>query len=184
LTNNSNILLLAFFMSLNGLVQSADTGRAAHLSGLKLSATRERTAAHAPQQLDANQIIIRDGWVQAGPPAQKITAAYMVIENHTDTEVALLSANTEVARVVELHKMELADGMMRMHKVDAIKIPAGGQTELKPGGYHLMVIGVKQELKEGTDVTLTLQFSNEIKKTITVPVKPRSAMVKEGEANG
>ncbi|SRR6266446_1769621 len=130
---------------------------------------------------DTETIVIRDGWLQEAPPAQKITAAYMVIENHGDADIYLRSASTEVAEVIELHKMELADGMMKMRRVDSINIPGGSAVELKPGGYHLMVIGLNRTLTKGDKVSITLQFSNEIKKTITIPVKPRSAMVKEGQ---
>lgn len=76
--------------------------------------------------------------------------------------------------------MELKDGMMKMRKVELIDIPAGDTVELKPGGHHLMVIGLKKALKEGDKVTIALQFSADIRKTITIPVRPRSAMVKEG----
>lgn len=131
-------------------------------------------------QVEADKIVIKDAWIQEGPPSQKITAAFMLIENHNAAEIALLSASTDAARVVELHKMELEDGMMSMRKVDSINVPAGGMIELKPGGYHLMVIGLNKELKEGEDVKVTLRFSNDIRKTITVPVKKRS---EEGEAN-
>jgi protein SCO1/2 len=135
-----------------------------------------------PSHRDAEKtaIVIRDGWVQEGPSSQKITAAYMVIENHSQTDVTLKSASTSSAEVIELHKMELIDGLMKMRKVDSINIPAGSEVELKPGGYHLMVIGLKQSLKEGDMVSISLEFSGDLRQSITVPVKPRSAMVKEG----
>jgi copper(I)-binding protein len=129
---------------------------------------------------DEGEVLIRNGWVQEGPPSQTITAAYMTIENQTGADISLRSASTEVAQTVELHKMELVDGIMKMHRVETIDIPAGGTAELKPGGYHLMVIGLKKELKAGDKVTITLEFSGGLRKTITIPVKPRSAMVKEG----
>lgn len=129
---------------------------------------------------DQSEVSIRDGWVQEGPPSQTITAAYMTIENHTGADISLRSASTEVAQTVELHKMELVGGMMKMRRVETIDILAGGTAELKPGGFHLMVIGLKKELKEGDKVTITLEFSNDLRKTITIPVKPRRAMVKEG----
>ncbi len=123
-----------------------------------------------------DDVTVRDGWVQEGPPSQTITAAFMVIENHTANEVSLQSADTDVAKVVELHKIDLVDGMMRMHRVDSIDIPSGGSVELKPGGYHLMVIGLKKVLKGGDKVTVNLKFSHDIRKTITIPVKPRTAV--------
>jgi hypothetical protein len=129
---------------------------------------------------DEREVLIRDGWVQEGPPSQTITAAYMTIQNHSGADISLKSASTEAAQTIELHKMELVAGMMKMHRVETIDIPAGGTVELKPGGYHLMVIGLKKELKEGDKVTITLEFSGDLRRTITIPVKPRSAMVKEG----
>ncbi len=144
------------------------------------SAATYSTPFSAASVSDESKVLIRDGWVQEGPPSQKITAAYMVIENQTNADIALRSASTEVAETVELHKMELVDGMMNMHRVETIDIPAGGTAELKPGGYHLMVIGLRKELKEGDKVKITLEFSGDLRRTITIPVKPRSAMVKEG----
>jgi copper(I)-binding protein len=138
------------------------------------------TGLNTSAQVEADKIIIKDAWIQEGPPSQKITAAFMLIENHNSEEIALLSASTDAARVVELHKMELEDGMMSMRQVESINIPAGGMIELKPGGYHLMVIGLNKVLKEGEDVKVTLRFSNDIRKTITVPVKKRS---EEGDTN-
>jgi copper(I)-binding protein len=138
------------------------------------------TGLNTSAQVEAGKIVIKDAWVQEGPPSQKITAAFMLIENHNSAEISLLSASTDAARVVELHKMELEDGMMSMRKVDSINVPAGGMIELKPGGYHLMLIGLNKALKEGEDVKVTLRFSNDIRKTITVPVKKRS---EEGDTN-
>jgi len=122
---------------------------------------------------DKDQIVIRDEWIWAAPTSQKMTAAYMVIENHGSNEIDLVSASSDAARVVELHKMELEDGFMRMRKIDSIKIPDGGIAELKPGGYHLMVIDLNKELKEGDKVSMTLQFTQDIKKTIALTAKPR-----------
>jgi periplasmic copper chaperone A len=99
----------------------------------------------------------------------------MSIENHAAADTSLVSASADAARVVELHKMELEDGMMKMRRVESIRIPAGGQVELKPGGYHLMVIGLKRELKEGDEVELTLRFTGDVVKTLSVPVRKRDS---------
>ena len=155
------------------------------------SVSSPRGAAQSPRSLhsdwsstgfavDEREVLVRDGWIQEGPPSQTITAAYMTIENKTGGGISLKSASTEVAQTVELHKMELVDGMMKMRRVESIDIPDGGTAELKPGGYHLMVIGLKKQLKEGDKVAITLEFAGGFRKMITLPVKPRSAMVKEG----
>ena len=163
------------------LVLAASTPTLDGRSKLVSSVARSHSTPDSPGFVtDDSEVVIRDGWVQEGPPSQTITAAFMVIENHTGAAISLQSASTDIAQVVELHKMELKDGMMKMHKVELIEIPAGGSVELKPGGYHLMVIGLKKTLKDGDKVTIALQFSADIRKTITIPVRPRSAMVKEG----
>jgi periplasmic copper chaperone A len=146
----------------------------------KSRTTALRESRSTDSEIDQTDVVIRDGWVQETPASQTITAAYMVIENRSDADITLKAASSPVARVVELHKMELTDGLMRMRRVDSIDIPAGGAVELKPGGYHLMVIGLNHQLKAGELVSLTLQFSNDVRKSIRVPVKPRSAMMKEG----
>ena len=173
MTNTAFALLLSLMLALN---VSGHRGQSKRSVGAADLSTRSSSAFEG----DESKVLIRGGWVQEGPPSQTITAAYMTIENQTGADISLRSASTEVAQTIELHKMELVDGIMKMHRVEAIDIPAGGTAELKPGGYHLMVIGLKKELKEGDKVTITLAFSNDLRKTITIPVKPRSAMVKEG----
>jgi copper(I)-binding protein len=63
-----------------------------------------------------------------------------------------------VAGVVELHRSAIEDGVMRMRQVEAIEVPASGQMRLEPGGYHLMLIGVKRELRNGDRFPITLEF--------------------------
>ena len=134
----------------------------------------KQTAAANPT--DPNKIIIRDAWIQEGPPSQKLTAAFMVIENQGAVETELVSAKTDIANVVELHKMETVDEVMRMSKVDLISVPGEGKAELRPSGFHLMLIGLNKEIKQGDEVTVTLQFANSVQKTIRVPVRKREAM--------
>ena len=169
MSNTAFALLLSLMLALN---VSGHRGQSKRSAGAADLSTRSSTAFEG----DESKVLIRGGWVQEGPPSQTITAAYMTIENQTGADISLRSASTEVAQTIELHKMELLDGIMKMHRVEAIDIPAGGKAELKPGGYHLMVIGLKKELKEGDKVTIALEFSNGLRKTITIPVKPRSAL--------
>lgn len=181
--NAANGLLLFLSLSLSIFTSGPSAVRGRGPSRERCPALADANVAWPPSVTDEQQVEIKGAWVQEGPPSQTITAAFMVIENHGSTEIALLSASTDAARVVELHKMELEDGMMRMHRVDSIRIPAGGSVELKPGGYHLMVIGLKKNLKEGDEVSFALQFSGEIRKTLKVPVKRRDSMT-EGDKTG
>jgi len=131
-------------------------------------------SASIPSRSKADEIIVNDVWIPEGPPSAKATAAFMVIENHTAKEVALIAAKTDAARATEMHKMEMRNEIMEMKKIERISIPAHGKAELKPGGLHLMLIGLTKPLKEGDKVSFTLQFSNSTEKTIQAVVKKRN----------
>ena len=77
----------------------------------------------------------------------------------------------DAAEVVELHTHSMKDGMMQMRRVEKIDIPAGAETKLQPGGLHVMMIGLKQELKPEQEVTLTLVFEDGSKAEVTAPVR-------------
>lgn len=85
------------------------------------------------------------------------TAAYLVLQNDSGADDTLVSVASDVAAAVELHTVEMADGVMKMRPVEGgIPLPAGTGTELKPGGYHVMLIDLQRELAEGDSVELTL----------------------------
>jgi hypothetical protein len=85
-------------------------------------------------------------------------AAYMIIRNIGNQPDRLVSAAGDVAAAIELHTVENNNGVMAMRPVDSIDVPAGGQVELKPGGYHVMLVGLNQPLAPGDRFALTLQF--------------------------
>ncbi len=121
--------------------------------------------------LFASDIEVKDAYVRATPPGLPNSAAFMTIENKTDKNIALVKATSDVSKVVELHTHSMTDGVMKMYQVPKIDIPANGETALKPGGFHVMLIGLHKPLKEKENVTITLDFSNGENKTITIPVK-------------
>ena len=139
--------------------------------GKPVEATRVGKANTA---IVAGGLVIKNAWVQEGPPSQKVTAAFMLIENHSANEVSLVAAKTSAARVTEIHNTVVENEVMRMRKVDKLVVPANGSVELKPGGYHLMMIGLSKPLAEGDKVQFTLEFSDSEKKTLTIPVKKRT----------
>lgn len=125
---------------------------------------------------EAQRIAVKSAHAVEPPPSHNVAAAYMVIENLDASEIALTSVASDSASAVELHAMEIAEGgMMRMRKVERIAVPAGGSVELKPGGLHLMFIGLKRVIRDGEELTVTLHFSNSTKKTVTMPVRRRPA---------
>lgn len=88
----------------------------------------------------------------------KTSAIYMVIYNQTNQDDRLIGAKTSIAETVEIHETRMENDIMRMQKVDGVEIPANGKVELKPGGYHIMLINLKQDLKAGEKVPFTLVF--------------------------
>lgn len=121
--------------------------------------------------LFASNIEVKDTYVRATPPGLQNSAAFMTVENNTDKDIAIVSATSKVSKVVELHTHSMKDGVMKMYQVPKIDIAANSKTELRPGGFHVMLIGLHKPLKVDEKVTLTLEFSNGETKTITAPIK-------------
>ncbi|XPV67799.1 MAG: copper chaperone PCu(A)C [Halarcobacter sp.] len=125
----------------------------------------------AVSALMASQVEIEDAYVRATPPGLPNSAAFLTIKNESDKDVSILNAFSKVSKVVELHTHDMKDGVMKMYRVEKIDVPAKGQTVLKPGGYHIMLIGLNKALKVGEDVTFSLELSNGETLTIVAPVK-------------
>ena len=127
-------------------------------------------------------ISITDPYARAVPPNQPNSAAFMVLDNSSDTPHAIISAASPVAEVVELHTHVEVDGMMQMRPIAKIEIAAKNQTELKPGGLHVMLIGLTQQLKPGDSVTATLHYEDGSSEEISAPVKKVSTGMPLGSA--
>jgi copper(I)-binding protein len=115
------------------------------------------------------QVTVKDPWVRATVPQQTATGAFMQLNSPADAR--LLSASSPVAGVVELHEMALDKDVMKMRAVRAIDIPAGKGAELKPGGYHVMLMNLKSQMKEGEVVPITLVVEGKDGKRRTIEVK-------------
>lgn len=115
------------------------------------------------------QVTVSEAWVRATVTQQKATGAFMQIKSAKDAR--LLEVRSPVAGVVEIHKMEMADNMMKMRAVDSIDLPAGKVVELKPGSYHVMLLDLKAQVKEGDVVPVTLVVEGKDKKRETIEVK-------------
>ncbi|MDQ1813373.1 copper chaperone PCu(A)C [Massilia sp. CCM 9210] len=120
------------------------------------------------------QVKVDAPWARATVPVQKTSGAFMQLQSAKDAR--LVGASSPVAGTVEMHKMEMQGDQMKMQQVDAIDLPAGKAVKLASGGYHLMLIDLKRQLKAGDSVPLTLTVEHPNKKresmTIEVPVKP------------
>jgi len=100
------------------------------------------------------QVSVKDAWIRATVPQQRATGAYMHLT--ATRNVRLVEVRSPVAGVVELHETSMVDNMMKMRPVATLDLPAGKGVELKPGGYHIMLMDLKRPIKEGASVPLTL----------------------------
>lgn len=119
----------------------------------------------------AGDISVGDPYVRLVPPGMTSTAAFMTVHNGGSGERKLLRVESAVAASVELHRHVNDNGVMRMRPVEAIAIAAGGDAELRPGGYHVMLIGLKQALREGEKVPLTLVFDDGSRESVGAVVR-------------
>ena len=100
------------------------------------------------------------------------TAAYLTIKGAAGQADALVSASSPDAETVELHEVKAdASGMMGMHPIDHLDIHAGETVELKPGGFHLMVMGLTRELAVGGTIQLELVFENAGKVVVNAEIR-------------
>ncbi len=129
----------------------------------------------AMQTVPAAEVInVKDAYIRAMPPGQKVSALFLTLENTADTDHALLKASGDVSAAIELHAHTHENGVMKMGQVDQVAIPAGGVTALAPGGYHIMLIGLKKTLKPGDKVALQLTFEDGSMQAIEAEVKRMS----------
>jgi copper(I)-binding protein len=115
------------------------------------------------------QVAVSEPWVRGTVAGQQATGAFMQLKAAADA--TLVGAASPVAGVVEVHEMKMDGGVMRMSAIRRLALPAGKTVELKPGGYHVMLMDLKQSLKEGETVPVTLTFEDKAGKRQTVEVK-------------
>lgn len=114
---------------------------------------------------------IDGAYARASIPNVPNSAAFFVIKNNSDKDIAITSANSDIAEKNELHTHIKENEMMKMIKIEKLVVPAKSSLELKSGGDHVMLMGLKKELKVGDEISLELSFSDGDKKSIKVPVK-------------
>ncbi|MGQ3053494.1 MAG: copper chaperone PCu(A)C [Roseateles sp.] len=126
-------------------------------------------AAPFTAQAQSPSVKVDDPWVRATVAPQKATGAFMQLT--AARAVKLVAASSPVAAMVEIHEMKMDDGVMKMRAVDALPLPAGQAVALKPGGYHVMLMGLKSQIKAGETVPLTLTVEGEDKQRTAVEIK-------------
>ena len=124
------------------------------------------------------QVMVKDPWVRATVPQQMATGAFMQLS--APAESRLVEVRSSVAGVVEIHEMAMEGNVMKMRAVPGVELPAGKTVELKPGGYHVMLMDLKQPLKKGEAVPIRLRFEAKDRTFKTIEIK---AQVRELGAN-
>ena len=122
------------------------------------------------------QVTVADPWIRGTVPGQMATGAFMRITSQRPGK--LLEAASPVAGVVEIHEMAMEGNVMRMRAVPALELPAGRPVELRPGGYHVMLMDLSRPLKEGESVPVTLVVESGGKREridLTIPVRAPTA---------
>jgi len=120
--------------------------------------------------LNANaQVTVSDAWARATVPQQKATGAFVRLQASEASR--LVAVSSPVAASVEIHEMAMTGDVMQMREVTGIDLPAGQLVELKPGGFHLMLMGLKKPVTAGEALPLTLVFEGKGGKRQTVEVK-------------
>jgi periplasmic copper chaperone A len=126
-------------------------------------------------------IAIEQPWSRATPSGAKTGAIYMTIDNKSATPDKLIGASSDVADKLQIHEMKVENGVMQMREVTGgLPVPANGSVVLKPGSYHVMLIGLKKPLTVGETIPLTLTFAKAGNISVTVPVQTMGATQDKG----
>jgi len=121
-------------------------------------------------------IVVKDAWSRARPDGAKVGGAFLMIRNKGDKTDRLLEVRSPVAKRTEIHESLMKDGVMSMAPIDDLPVPAGDKVMLKPGGLHIMLMGLNENLKKGHEFPLILVFEHAGDIKVMVHVKDAGAM--------
>jgi copper(I)-binding protein len=137
-------------------------------------------SAHA-QEIKAGDLVITQPWSRATPGGAKIAGGFLTIENKGAAPDRLIGGSGDFAGKVEIHEMAMNNGVMTMRPLDkGLPIEPGKTVKLAPGGYHLMLMDLKNPLKQGDKVPLELQFEKAGKVTVSLDVQGVGAQAPAG----
>lgn len=144
------------------------------------------TATAAPaDEMHIGDLTVTGAWTRATAPSMRNGGAFLTIRNAGSADDRLVGASTPAAARTELHTHRMEAGVMKMRPVEGgIPVPAGGTAELRPGGYHVMMMGLQAPLAEGSAIALTLTFEKAGSVTLDVPVLAAGAQGGTGQRHG
>lgn len=117
---------------------------------------------------------VREAWARPARQGEN-GAVYFVIENHSSETQEMIAAVSDVADAVEIHESQMSGDVMQMHRLESVSLEPGAEVMFEPGRLHIMLIGLKEELRAGDEIEVTLQFKNFDDLTVQVPVQEAPA---------
>ncbi len=127
---------------------------------------------------EAGKIHIDHPWSREAPPNAPVIGGFFQLTNHGETEDALIAAESPIAGRVEIHTHANEDGVMKMIKIDEVRVAAHETVVFKPGSFHLMIFNPTQTLQEGDRFPMTLTFKNAGKIDVEMAVEKKGHMEK------
>ena len=119
----------------------------------------------------AATVSVENPYARANPPGQMNSAMFVTLKNSDTMAHKLVSATSDASKVVELHTHIEENGVFRMRRIEGIDVAAGDSTVLKPGGLHIMLIGLTRQLKVGEDIQVKLTWADGSTQDVTAPVQ-------------
>ncbi|WP_454619304.1 copper chaperone PCu(A)C [Bradyrhizobium cenepequi] len=137
------------------------------------------------EDIKAGDLVISQAWSRATPSGAKVAGGYLTIENKGSSPDRLVGGSGDIAGKLEVHEMATENGVMKMRPLDkGLVIEPGKTVKLAPGGYHLMLFDLKNPLKQGDKVPVTLEFEKAGKVTLSLDVQAVGAQAPSGDHGG
>jgi periplasmic copper chaperone A len=166
-------------------VHAASTGikKSGHQTTAQVHLVAAEQPAAAPVTVGALEI--SQGWIRATLPGQPAAGGFLTIDNKGKEADRLLSASSPLTAATQIHEMKMDGDVMKMAELaDGIEIPAGGKVELKPGGFHIMFMGLEKQVMEGETVKVTLTFEKAGAVEVELPVQAPDAKQMQHQQGG
>jgi periplasmic copper chaperone A len=142
------------------------------------------TASARAEEVKAGDLVITQAWSRATPGGAKVGGGYLTIENKGSVPDRLIGGSTDVAGKLQVHEMAVNNGVMTMRPLDnGLTVEPGKTVKLAPGGYHLMLLDLKNPLKQGDKLPITLEFEKAGKVKLSLDVQGVGAQAPTGDGN-
>lgn len=172
-------------LTLAACASGSDTGTAQAATSTASPVDTDTTGGESAESTQLAGLTLVDGWVKAADSG--MSAAFGVLENPTDSDLAVVGVSSTVSSQMQLHETVVVDGAMKMQQVDSFTVPAGGTFVLEPGGNHLMFMDLTTPVAPGDDVDLTLDLADGSTCSVTVQAREFTGADEEyvgGEMDG